>query len=129
MRLMKKTAKKTTHPKHASVKRVSTTTSTDTKLIVVILLLLLTYPIGLLFMWAWMKTWRTWVKVLITIPLLLTILAFILGILLVGAAVKRGIQYEEQKQHIDQQQLQKDVNNGSQNQFYLSPTPDTNGSY
>src|SRR5258708_8247312 len=103
MRLMKKTAKKTTHPKHASVKRVSTTTSTDTKLIVVILLLLLTYPIGLIFMWAWMKTWKTWVKILITIPLLLTILACILGILLVGAAVKRGMQYEEQKQRIEQQ--------------------------
>jgi hypothetical protein len=45
--------------------------SEDTKAIIVILLLLFVYPIGLILMWAWMKSWPTWLKIIISLPIIL----------------------------------------------------------
>lgn len=56
--------------------------SHDTKTLIVILLLVFVYWIGLIFMWAWMKTWPKWLKILITLPVFLSIL-FILFFLYV----------------------------------------------
>ena len=68
--------------------------SYDTKTIIVILFLLFVYPVGVIFMLAWMKTWPSWLKVLLTIPFALGILAIIFGvILLVFFAKNAGIEY------------------------------------
>lgn len=44
--------------------------STDTKTIITILLLIFVYPVGLILMWAW-TGWKTWVKILISLPVIL----------------------------------------------------------
>jgi uncharacterized protein (DUF983 family) len=44
--------------------------STDTKTIITILLLIFIYPIGLILMWVW-TGWKTWVKVLVSLPVIL----------------------------------------------------------
>ncbi|MBI4137478.1 hypothetical protein HY469_05455 [Candidatus Roizmanbacteria bacterium] len=51
--------------------------SYETKMIIVILLLILVYPIGLIMMYIWMK-WPMWVKILLTLPILLLFLLPIL---------------------------------------------------
>jgi hypothetical protein len=53
--------------------------SEDTKTIIVVLLLIFAYPVGLVFMFLWMK-WQTWVKVLVLTPIFLSILAFLMTI-------------------------------------------------
>lgn len=52
----------------------------QTKTILVIVMLLFFYPIGVILMWIWMKEWPKWIKIFLTSPILLTIIA-ILGIL------------------------------------------------
>ncbi|MEX0895778.1 MAG: hypothetical protein WDZ94_02460 [Patescibacteria group bacterium] len=66
------------HPKqHTGV-------SEDTKTLVTVLLLIFAFPIGVVVMFFWPK-WRMWVKLLISLPLTLLLLAVLLGILLVAA--------------------------------------------
>lgn len=88
--------------------------SYETQMIIVVLLLLFVYPIGLIFMWAWMNRWPMWLKVLLTIPLFLGVLA-LFSLIIFVATIIRGIgwQYrmEEQRQKMMRQ--------------YLSPTPTT----
>lgn len=50
--------------------------SEDTKAIIVVLLLIFVFPIGLLLMWFWTK-WPLWVKLVVTIPILLIGLLFL----------------------------------------------------
>lgn len=47
--------------------------SHDTKTLIVILLLIFTYWIGLIFMWLWMKTWPKWLKIILTLPVFISI--------------------------------------------------------
>lgn len=49
---------------------------------IVALLLVFFYPIGAILMWMWMKKWKTWVKVLITLPGVLSILLFLIPIVI-----------------------------------------------
>lgn len=49
----------------------------DNKSIIVILLLVFAYPVGVVLMWAWMKSWPVWLKLLITIPILFTLLMIV----------------------------------------------------
>lgn len=48
----------------------NTGTSDETKTIVTVLLLIFVYPAGVIVMWLWTK-WKTWVKVLVSLPALL----------------------------------------------------------
>jgi len=57
-------------------------TSEDTKTIITVLLLIFLFPVGFIVMWFWPK-WKTWVKLLISFPLLLILLVFI-GLLMAG---------------------------------------------
>jgi len=41
--------------------------SNDTKAIITILLILFLPPVGVIVMWAWMKSWPTWLKILLTL--------------------------------------------------------------
>jgi ABC-type sulfate transport system permease component len=60
------------------------TTSDDTKTIVTVLLLLFVYPVGVVVMWFWTK-WKTWVKLLVSLPLLF------IPLLIFGAALLAAI--------------------------------------
>lgn len=60
----------------------SSEVSTDTKTIITILLLIFIYPVGLILMWFW-TSWKRWVKILVSLPVILLIfLPFLVGILL-----------------------------------------------
>lgn len=48
--------------------------SNDTKTIIVVLVLLFAFPLGLVLMWIW-TNWPKWVKLLITLPLIIFFLA------------------------------------------------------
>lgn len=67
-----------------AVKNQNQGMSEDTKTIITVLLLIFVFPVGVIMMWVWMK-WPTWVKILITLPmiglLLLIIGAFAAGFL------------------------------------------------
>lgn len=52
-------------------------TSEDTKTIVTVLLLLFIYPIGLILVWFWVK-WPRWVKIIISLPIIIILLALVL---------------------------------------------------
>lgn len=51
--------------------------SYDTKTIITVVLLVSFYPAGVFFVYRWMD-WPTWLKVLITLPLILGAVAFII---------------------------------------------------
>lgn len=53
--------------------------SYDSKTIITVICLVTVYPVGLVLMFAWMK-WKAWVKVLISLPL---VLAFFLPLLMI----------------------------------------------
>ncbi len=61
--------------------------SYETSTIIVVLLLLFLYPVGIILMWAWMHSWPTWLKFLITLPLFLGVLAFFAALLFVGSFI------------------------------------------
>ncbi len=66
--------------KHRGTSSQSSTPSYETEMIIVIILLLLAYPLGLIFMWAWMGIWPRWLKIVLSLPLIIAfiLLAFIL---------------------------------------------------
>lgn len=56
-----------------SVRKTTSTQPQDTKSIITIIALLLIYPVGLLLAWFWTK-WTLWVKILLSIPAVLSVL-------------------------------------------------------
>jgi hypothetical protein len=60
-----------------------TAMSNDTKTIITILLLLFIYPIGLIMAWFWTK-WHLWVKIAVTLPVVLLISLFALTIVAIN---------------------------------------------
>lgn len=64
---------------------------TDTNTIVVVLLLVFIYPVGYIAMWALMKRWPVWLKLVIGLPLVLVILSFA-ATLLLGFGTRRATQ-------------------------------------
>lgn len=99
----KKSARKTTRSTSRKVTRASENTqlSLDTRTIITLLLLLLLYPVGVGFMWAWMKPWPVWLKFIISLPLVIMFLSFFGMLVLFGSLVRhardmRG--FEEQRQ-------------------------------
>lgn len=52
----------------------------DSKTIAVILLLVFSYPLGVVFMWFWMKTWPGWMKLLLSLALVLGIVLIVLSV-------------------------------------------------
>ncbi|NMC36207.1 hypothetical protein GYA49_04130 [Candidatus Beckwithbacteria bacterium] len=57
--------------------------SEDMKTLVTILLLIFVFPIGFIVMWAWPR-WKTWVKLLVSLP---TILIFLFALFIFLAVV------------------------------------------
>lgn len=66
----------------AKQKKENESLSYDTKTIIVVLTLILVYPVGLILMFLWMK-WPKWVKIIISLPVLLFVLIF-LGAFAIG---------------------------------------------
>jgi biotin transporter BioY len=82
--------KKTT--KRSTVRKPQITSSQgpsyDTKMLITIILLLFVYPLGLIFMWAWMHTWPVWLKIIITLPFIISAFVVIMLLSIVGNAIK-----------------------------------------
>jgi len=55
--------------------------SQDTRTILVVLTILLAYPVGLILMFLWMR-WPTWLKLIISLPVLLIMLGMALIVVL-----------------------------------------------
>lgn len=72
----------------ASAKRSVAKVSYDTRTIVTVLLLLFVYPIGVIFMWAWMNDWPVWLKVIITLPVLVFIFAVFSIMFILKSAIR-----------------------------------------
>lgn len=72
-------------------------TSNDTKIIVTVILLVFFFPVGLILMWFWTK-WPRWLKILLTVPLILTIFLF-MGLFAIGflAALNPNSAYNKGK--------------------------------
>lgn len=85
--------------------------SYETKLIIVILLLLFVYPLGVIFMWLWMREWPVWLKIVISLPIILGIIGifvgiFFLSLLLRNAALNRNFQNQMMRQYEQQYKRQ-----------------------
>ncbi len=70
-------------------KTQSQSVSEDTKLIVTVLTLLLAYPAGIILMWVW-TSWPKWVKLVISLPMILLIFFFfsIIGLIAINPAAQ-----------------------------------------
>lgn len=65
----------------------------DTKTLITILLLVFVFPVGFILMWVWTK-WKLWVKLLITIPIIL----FMLGMVgVIGLGIKAAQQAQNER--------------------------------
>lgn len=64
-------------PTPSVTEQVQQPMSQDTKMLIVVLCLIFIYPIGLILMFSWAKSWPRWLKILITLPLIITVLLFI----------------------------------------------------
>lgn len=101
-------AKRTT--KHrVSARTHESEMSYETQVIITILLLLFVYPAGLIVMWWWMKNWPLWLKIIISLPLFLGVLAFFSILLVLGTIVNRvrwDTQFQQNvRQRMWQQQM------------------------
>jgi hypothetical protein len=87
--------------------------SYDTKMIITIILLLFAYPIGLICMWAWMRTWPSWLKIVITLPLLISVFFMMVVFYAVGHVLKDA----RMQRVLYQRQMMQD-----NFQYFTSPT-------
>lgn len=104
-----------------SVSTISSTASpsNDTKIIIVILLLLFAYPLGLIFMWGWMKNWPIWLKVVLSVPLILAILFIVAAFSFIGNAIHNRRYDNSYQRKIEQMNNESD---GNSNIMDVSPT-------
>lgn len=59
--------------------------SESTKTMITVLLLVFAFPIGIIFMWIWMRNWPTWAKVAITLPFAIAVILIVIsGIIVFG---------------------------------------------
>lgn len=131
-----KTATKVATPKkaeHISSQSDNAELSYETQLIITILLLLFVYPVGLIFMWWWMKQWPLWLKILITIPLIFGVFVFFAAILIIGTIlshvkVDTNTQQELQKQ-LQQQEMRLSGTPLPSLPVSMTPTTNTSGTY
>lgn len=76
--------------------------SYDTQMIVTVLLLVFIYPVGLIFMWAWMKTWPIWLKLIISLPFIISLFTMAIILIAIGRFVHhfRAGQYQDFRMHL-----------------------------
>jgi len=115
--------KKPTQKRTTKKAEVIAAESNDTQLLIVILLLVLVYPLGILFMWYWMKMWPTWLKIIISLPFIIGIVAAMTACFVGIALMHRFAMNKDFRNRWETQvqiQRQKDATTGAT--FYLSPT-------
>ena len=91
--------------------------SYETKLVIVVLLLLFFYPLGLVFMWIWMKDWPTWLKIIISLPLAFGIAAFFIGMFVVALFIRHAVTSQDFQNSLKQRYEKQYMN------YQLSTTP------
>lgn len=121
--------KRTSSAKKTTVTKPQVTSSMgqayDTQMIVTILLLLFVYPIGLIFMWAWMRNWPMWLKVVISLPFVLAIIVFATMLFVLGSIVRSG----RFQQMMYDQQYRRMMQNRQEQLWNITPTPSTYNTY
>lgn len=118
----KKAAKtaRSTSARHGTTAKTPDEISYETKLTIVILLLLFVYPLGLVFMWAWMRNWPTWLKVLISLPIILGIIGTLIGIFFLSLLIRR-VATDKNLQNMLRQKYQDQY----RQEYQLTPSPAT----
>ena len=115
-----KTARKSTNTTSRSVKRSTSNSeiSYDTQMIVTVLLLIFVYPLGVIFMWAWMRNWPVWLKIIITLPVFM----FLLCIFFIMFVLRRAVDNANYRTWVIMQQQ-------NRNQMQKQATPPSNLKY
>ena len=115
-----KTARKSTNTTSRSVKRSTSNSeiSYDTQMIVTVLLLIFVYPLGVIFMWAWMRNWPLWLKIIITLP----VFAFLLCMFLIMFVLRRAVDNANYRTWVIMQEQ-------NRNQMQRQATPPSNFKY
>ncbi|MDP3888877.1 MAG: hypothetical protein Q8Q24_02420 [bacterium] len=54
----------------------------ERNLAILIFLFVFFYPLGVVLMWVWMKNWQKWFKILISAPLIISLLNILVAIFL-----------------------------------------------
>ena len=102
--------------------------SYETKMIIVIVLLLFVYPIGLILMWVWMDKWPVWLKIVLSLPVALAVLAIFVGfsiaaLILRSAVTNRDFQ-NNMRQYMQQRyQYEQSLTPAPTNEIFVTPTP------
>lgn len=117
----KKTPKRKISSRKASVPQNTLGLSYDTKLIIVLLLLVFVYPLGIIFMWVWMKNWPVWLKILIMLPLLLGLFMAMIFVIMIRALIHEA--RIERMQELQRLQNEKQMQQQQRSQFTLTPGP------
>lgn len=71
--------------------------SENTKTIITVLLLVFVYPVGLIVMW-FLPRWRTWVKILLSLPVILLIVGLLSSVALIAINPAKKINNAKQIQ-------------------------------
>jgi len=120
-------ARKSTARKIASPS-TSKEISFETRMIVVIVLLLFVYPVGLILMWFWMKEWPTWLKIIISLPVVIAICAmffafFIAAMVIRGTVTNRDFQNNMRNYMQQRYQYEQSLTPVPTNEVFITPTP------
>lgn len=99
--------------------------SYETRVIIVVLLLLFVYPIGLIFMWAWMRNWPLWVKLLITLPFILGIFAIFGLFMLIGSLVTQSNMHNRYPEYPTPMRQERQVTPSPKLPTAITPTTNT----
>ena len=116
-----KTARKSTNTTSRSVKRSTSNSeiSYDTQMIVTVLLLIFVYPLGVIFMWAWMRNWPVWLKIIITLPVFMFLLCvFFIMFILIRAVDNANYRTWVIMQQQNRNQMQKQATPPSNLKYY-----------
>lgn len=116
-----KTARKSTSTTSRSVKGSTSNSeiSYDTQMIVTVLLLIFVYPLGVIFMWAWMRNWPVWLKIIITLPVFMFLLCvFFIMFILIRAVDNANYRTWVIMQQQNRNQMQKQATPPSNLKYY-----------
>jgi hypothetical protein len=80
----------------------NTELSNDTKTIITVLCLFLFYPLGLILTWVWMR-WPKWLKVIITLPLLMAALGILLALFIGFKLMTYGFDHSNTERRVPYQ--------------------------
>lgn len=80
---------------------VSSDETINTQMAVIILLLVFIYPIGIILVWILMKKWQTWLKVILSMPIALALIAICLAFLMIFVNPSKNLEKAKQYQKMN----------------------------